>query len=212
MDLTDAHYQTQVSFHYWTPPRIKSFLQTDRHDKKCQLAASPGIGDLNAKTETWKPIADASLMSRPDAEDVDIRPLNLVKTSLFEDLRLEKNRIGELNSLLDTFYDIIDEKKQSVSIDVDLLMQMYDNRGKVSDSLLDEFDSSSEGQTALLELQQVIVQNISALASSLALEIYDTGEMIKKSEESMTLLPDFMNSTKVEEEKSLELLQVTHRD
>jgi hypothetical protein len=118
--------------------------------------------------------------------------------------------VEELNNLLDTFYDIIDEKEQAISIDDDLLMQMCDNRGKVSDSLLSEFDSSSEGQSAFLDLQRAMVQNISAIASSLALEIYDTGEMIKKSEESMILLPDFMNSTKAEtgEEKSVHLLQV----
>ena len=155
-------------------------------------------------------MADASLLNRLISQDVDIYSPNLVKISLLEDLKLEKIRVEELNDLLDTFYDIIDEKEQAISIDDDLLMQMCDNRGKVSDSLLSEFDSSSEGQSAFLDLQRAMVQNISAIASSLALEIYDTGEMIKKSEESMILLPDFMNSTKAEkgEDKSVHLLQV----
>lgn len=155
-------------------------------------------------------MADASLLNRLISQDVDIYSPNLVKISLLEDLKLEKIRVEELNNLLDTFYDIIDEKEQAISIDDDLLMQMCDNRGKVSDSLLSEFDSSSEGQSAFLDLQRAMVQNISAIASSLALEIYDTCEMIKKSEESMILLPDFMNSTKAEkgEDKSVHLLQV----
>jgi hypothetical protein len=143
---------------------------------------------------------------------MDIHTPNLVKTSILEDLRLEKSRMDELNSLLDTFYDIIDENKQSISINDDLLIQMHDNRGRISDSLLNEFDSSSEGQTALLDLQRIMVQNISALSSSLALEIYDTDEMIKKSEEAIILLPDFMNSIKPEEEKRANLLQVIGRD
>jgi hypothetical protein len=187
----------------------------------CQLAALSANGDLSprirksngfyAKAGTWKPMAHASLLNTPNSQDVDIHTPNLVKTSILEDLRMEKSRIVELNSLLDTFYDIIDEKEQSISIHDDLLIQMHDNRGRISDSLLHEFDNSSERQSAFLDSQRIMVRNISALSSSLALEIYDTGDMIKKSEEAIALLPDFMNSTKPDEEKSAHLLQVTAR-
>ena len=55
-------------------------------------------------------MADASLLNRLISQDVDIYSPNLVKISLLEDLKLEKIRVEELNNLLDTFYDIIDEK------------------------------------------------------------------------------------------------------
>ena len=118
---------------------------------------------------------------------------NSIKISLGDDVRLESIRVKELDGLLDLFYSIIDEKKQLISIEDEILAQMNEIRGKVSDSLLPDLDSAIAEKNRIIELERTIFKSISSLASSLAVDIYDSREMIDKAEAAVSLLPEFVD-------------------
>jgi hypothetical protein len=118
---------------------------------------------------------------------------NSIKISIEDDVRLENIRVKELDGLLDLFYSIIDEKKQLISIEEEILAQMNEIRGKVSDSLLPDLDSAIAEKNRIIDLERSTFKSISSLASSLAVDIYDSREMIEKAEIAISSLPELID-------------------
>ena len=154
------------------------------------LRKSKGFYSRPLEPTVLKVIAESASEDNIGAE---ILVPNSIKVSLEDDVRLENIRVKELDGLLDLFYSIIDEKKQLISIEEEILAQMNEIRGKVSDSLLPDLDSAIAEKNRIIDLERTIYKSISSLASSLAVDIYDSREMIDKAEAAVSILPEYID-------------------
>ena len=118
---------------------------------------------------------------------------NAVKSKSLEDMKIEDVRLTELDTLLDTFYGIIEDKEQLIALEEGILEEMLKERKTALESDRANIDITAIEKRNMLELERICCKNISTLASSLAVEIYDTREMVAQTRSIVSSFPDFLD-------------------
>lgn len=181
---------------------IKSTRQTNLYCAPSN--ANSGKTSIPTKRSGFysKPISsDARLEGHAskNQDDVKLQKMkipNAMKAKSLEDMRVEEIRLEELDTLLDTFYSIMEDKEQLVLSEEEIIKEMLSNGSKSSESSGAESVGSGtlQEKTEMVELQRICCQNISTIASSLAVEIYDTREMMTQTRSIVFAFPDFVDT------------------
>ena len=171
-----------------------SIFCSTAHDTEFHVPSAPKRSGYYSKPDPSE-VNEATVVGDvvPSAAITEQKVKNSKKEALLLDVKTEESRLTELDTLLDAFYSIIEEKEQIIAIEEELLSAVLGIRGKVSDSLLTDLDTTSSDAIKMLEMERECCKNISLLASNLAVEIYDTKEMIAQTQKIVLSLPDFID-------------------
>jgi DNA-binding protein YbaB len=127
-------------------------------------ASSEFLTTTTTKVSEDSTLPRGTLLIASDENSVEIR--------ITEEVKKEEERNAQLESLLVAFNSAVLEKEQLITLEVAILAQMEEVRGKISDAaILAELDRAAAEKTALIEAERGICQEISAVALRLKEEM-----------------------------------------
>jgi hypothetical protein len=141
----------------------------------------------NANNQVSTTVTAVSDDSTPRVTPPVTGDMTSVEARITEEVKKEEERNAQLESLLAAFNSAVLEKEQLITLEVAILAQMEEVRGKISDAaILAELDRAAAEKNTLIEAERGICQEISAVALRLKEEMQVSRRKLSELESAMS--------------------------